>query len=123
MGDDVWGQKYIDNLKEVNIETKFVKITKNHSTGVAQIIVSESGENQIVIVAGANKKLSLQDLEEAKDCITNADVVVVQLETPVDVSIKAIQLCTGVKSTGYISNKFKFNVISDIHIKWCSSVI
>lgn len=96
VGDDIWGQKYIDNLNIENIHTQHVKITENSSTGIAQIIVSDSGENQIVIVAGANNLLCLNDLEEAKYSITNAAVLVVQLETAEEVAIKALKLCKGV---------------------------
>lgn len=96
VGDDIWGPKYIDNLKKENIHTQHVKITENSSTGIAQIIVSESGDNQIVIVAGANNFLCLNDLEEAKDSIADAAVLVVQLETAEEVAIRALKLCKGV---------------------------
>lgn len=73
-----------------------MQITENSSTGIAQIIVSESGENQIVIVAGANNKLCIKDLEDADDAITNAAVLVVQLETAEEVAIRALKQCKGV---------------------------
>lgn len=96
VGDDIWGQKYIDNLKQEKVETQYVEITENTSTGVAQIIVSEPGDNQIVIVAGANNNLYLEDLERAKNAITNAAVLLLQLETAEEVAIKASQMCQGV---------------------------
>ncbi|KAJ8970813.1 hypothetical protein NQ314_001013 [Rhamnusium bicolor] len=82
VGDDVWGRKYIDNLKTENWHSpnKCVRL----------------GENQIVIVAGANKALNVQDVENAQNVISGAAVVVLQLETSVDVAIRAIQLCKGV---------------------------
>lgn len=98
VGDDIWGQKYIDNLKKEKVETQYVEITENSSTGIAQIIVSESGDNQIVIVAGANNNLCLEDLEMAKNVITSAAVLVLQLETAEEVAIKASQMCQGVSN-------------------------
>uniref|UniRef100_T1GPC9 Carbohydrate kinase PfkB domain-containing protein n=1 Tax=Megaselia scalaris TaxID=36166 RepID=T1GPC9_MEGSC len=52
LGKDTWGQKYLGNLQSQGVETSGVKQVDD-TTGIAQIIVSESGENQIVIVAGA----------------------------------------------------------------------
>lgn len=75
-----------------------MKITENSSSGIAQIIVAESGMNQIVIVAGANLKLSENDVEDAKSLISAADVVVLQLETPMETAIKALKLCKGVSN-------------------------
>lgn len=68
--------------------------------------MSESGENQIVIVGGANSNLSLNDLEEAKDAIINAAVLVVQLETAEEIAIKATELCNGVKITRKSNTRF-----------------
>ncbi|XP_074026978.1 ribokinase isoform X2 [Leptinotarsa decemlineata] len=96
VGDDVWGPKYVHNLNKEQVNTQNIKSTDNTSTGVAQIIVSEKGENQIVIVAGANGKLSVEDVEEAQNSITNAKVLVVQLETSEQVAIRAIQFCRGI---------------------------
>lgn len=78
------------------MKVDYVKETESFSTGIAQIIVSDTGENQIVIVAGANNELSVEDVECAKDVISNAAVIVLQLETSEDVAIKACRLCKGV---------------------------
>ncbi|KAJ8946165.1 hypothetical protein NQ318_004418 [Aromia moschata] len=96
VGDDIWGKKYIENLKKENVSTLFVKEMPQVSTGIAQIIVSDSGENQIVIVAGANDELTRQDVENAKTTIKEAAVVVLQLETSVDIAIKTMELCKGI---------------------------
>lgn len=90
VGDDIWGDRYIDNLKSYSIDTRFVSKTSNTSTGTAQITVSQSGENQIVIVAGANKCLTTQDIENASNAIRNAKVLVLQLETTVDIALKVL---------------------------------
>lgn len=98
MGDDEWGKKYIDYLNKLEVDTTYMKITPNCHTGIAQIVVSESGENQIVINAGANSKLTIKDLEEAKEVLKNAAVVVTQLETPTEVALKACELTEGVNN-------------------------
>lgn len=96
MGDDEWGQKYIDYLNSLGVDTRFMKITPNNHTGIAQIVVAESGENQIVINAGANNLLSLEDVEEAREIISTAALVVTQLEIPTAVALRACQLAGGV---------------------------
>lgn len=83
-------------MKEQEVETKFVNKTENASSGIAQIIVSESGENQIVIVAGANNLLTKKDVENAKSDIASAAVVVLQLETSFEVAIAALEISKGV---------------------------
>lgn len=62
LGNDTWGQKYLENFKNEGVEVSGVKVVDD-TTGIAQIIVSESGENQIVIVAGANNHLKEDDVE------------------------------------------------------------
>lgn len=59
-------------------------------------MVSDAGENIITIVAGANDKLSAEDVDRAKDVVANAKVVVMQLETPAEAAVRAMELCTGV---------------------------
>ena len=99
VGEDLWGDKYIANLKEQKVETKYVQKTPNFSSGIAQITVAETGDNQIVIVAGANTQLSPLDVEKAKSEISAAAVLVLQLETSVEVAVRALELCAGVSGT------------------------
>lgn len=123
VGDDIWGQKYIDNLKKEKVETQYVEITENSSTGVAQIIVSEPGDNQIVIVAGANNNLCLKDLEKAEDVIKNAAVLLLQLETAEEVAIKASQMCQGVSNFVNLVLVYFILGILDINTKWCTGFV
>lgn len=66
------------------------------TTGIAQISVAESGENQIVIVPGANNYLTIQDVKNSADIIKNAEVIIGQLETPFESTLEAFKLCNGV---------------------------
>lgn len=71
-------------------------MSQNSSTGIAQIVVAESGENQIVITPGANEELCVNDIEKARTVIESADVLICQLETSPEVAIKAMELCKSV---------------------------
>ncbi|XP_017782669.1 PREDICTED: ribokinase-like [Nicrophorus vespilloides] len=96
VGDDIWADKYIDNLKACKVNTKYMEKTEGYASGVAQITVSADGANQIVIVAGANSKLCPDDVRRSEQAIKNAAVLVCQLETCAEVAIESMQLCGGV---------------------------
>lgn len=89
----MWGRNYLKELNDLGINSEFVKITPGFTSGTAQINVAESGANQIVIVAAANKQLNTDDVEKARSLIENSEVVICQLETSPDVAIKAMELC------------------------------
>lgn len=96
MGSDQWGKNYKEYLKSNGVNVSYVNLTPNETTGIAQISVAENGENQIVIVSGANSKLHLADVELAKDLIINADLIIGQLETPFETTLEAFKLNKGV---------------------------
>lgn len=92
LGDDTFGKDSLKNFHEFNIDTDGVSFTDEASSGVAPISVNPQGQNSIIIVPGANNLLSVEDLETAKDIITNADIVVCQLEIPVEISLAALKI-------------------------------
>src|SRR5687767_8902136 len=47
IGDDVFGQKAITGFNAEHIDTRFIKIAEQHASGVALILVNDSGENEI----------------------------------------------------------------------------
>lgn len=74
MGDDEWGGKYIENLKNLHVSTDYVGIASGKPTGLAQINVAETGENQIVIVPGANDSIVPADVEKLQDVLDSTKV-------------------------------------------------
>lgn len=74
MGDDEWGNKYLENLRNLNVCTEYVGTASGRNTGLAQINVAENGENQIVIVPGANDTLVPADVENAQDVLDASKV-------------------------------------------------
>lgn len=83
VGNDGFGQTLINALKNDNVCTDYIKI-ESCSTGVALITVDKNAENCIVVAPGANFKLTPNDIDENIEAIINSDIVVVQLETPLD---------------------------------------
>ena len=66
-----------------------------HATGTAGILVNDRGENEIVVALGANAHLSAEDIPV--DVISNAGILVAQLESNLDATHHALQLA---KSNG-----------------------
>lgn len=83
VGNDGFGQTLINALDKDNVNTDYIK-TDDISTGVALITVDKNAENSIVVAPGANYKLKEEDIDECIDAIKTSDIVVVQLETPIN---------------------------------------
>jgi ribokinase len=84
VGDDLFGPAYVDNLNARGIDTSCVRMTPGVSTGVAPIFVDSSGQNRILVVKGANDRLTPSDIDDAADLLRAADAVVLQLEVPLE---------------------------------------
>lgn len=83
VGDDSFGQTMINALKNDNVDTKYIDIEQG-PTGVALITVDKNAENSIVVAPGANYKVDKSYIDKNIDAIKNSDIVVVQLETPLE---------------------------------------
>ncbi len=65
----------------------------NKGTGTAFITINElNGENQILIVQGANMDISISDIDALEDEIASRDIYLTQLETPIDTVIHSLKL-------------------------------
>jgi ribokinase len=91
VGDDMFGEATIQNFNNLGIDTSRVLMTPGVSTGVAPIFVDSAGQNRILVVKGANDRLSPDDIYAAEDVISSADIVVFQLEIPLQTTILALE--------------------------------
>src|SRR6266851_3360394 len=80
VGRDAFGDKTLDNFRAENIDTTFVTVAPERSTGVAAIIVDDAARNAILVVPGANRELSPDDVRQAESAIRFADLLLCQLE-------------------------------------------
>ena len=92
VGNDLFGQQTLDNLRGHRIDTIFVGNDPAQPTGLASIYVSDAGENCIAVAAGANGRLTPADVHAAAGAIRAADAVICQLETPVASAIEAFRI-------------------------------
>ena len=83
VGDDVFGEQALKGLKEDGINIDYAVKDPLVPTGIAQIVVDEEGKNIIVVAPGANQNLCEQDITNARKAILASDILLLQLETPI----------------------------------------
>lgn len=83
VGEDIFGQQAVEGFAKEGIVTDFCLTTKDKASGVALITVNAEGENEIVVASGANNELMQSDLDEAESAFAAADLILLQLETPI----------------------------------------
>lgn len=83
VGNDIYGKNLKNSLKKVGVGIKKI-ISINKETGKAFIQVDHTGENVITIIPGANDLLSKEIIEKNKKTIKAADIILLQLEIPLD---------------------------------------
>jgi len=91
VGDDIFGQDMRRNLAGEGIHTDFVFESKGVSSGVAVITIEESGQNNIVVIAGANGLVTPEDVQQAQPAITGAQVLLCQMEVPMAANLAALR--------------------------------
>jgi ribokinase len=83
LGNDAFGTQLRSHLENSGVNIDGVA-TSDGTSGVAVIVVSEMGENSIVVTPGANAKVTPQDIETNLYSIRNAGMVLAQLEIPIE---------------------------------------
>jgi ribokinase len=95
VGRDVFGEGTLNNFREQGIDTGRVLFDENRFSGVAPIFVDDNARNFIVIVPGANSGLSPADAQAAREVILAADILICQLEIPVETTLEAFRIAKG----------------------------
>lgn len=83
VGEDGFGQTLINSLKNDKVDTTYIQTAKG-ATGVALITVDKNAQNSIVVSPGANFEVKEDDIDNNIEAIKNSDIVVLQLETPLN---------------------------------------
>ncbi len=81
-GADAAGDRLLAALESEGIETKNVERTEEADTGTAIVLVSDAGENMIVVVAGANGEVDGDYVDAVADDLALADTLLLQFEVP-----------------------------------------
>ncbi len=94
VGDDAYGQSALGYYKKVGLDVSSSLVTKNKTTGTAQIWVDKNGDNSIVVTPGANELLSADYVISNKEVIESADIIVLQMEIPYETVRMACKLAS-----------------------------
>lgn len=84
VGDDAYGEQLRTALLAEGIDCQAVTPVSGESTGVALIVVDDSSQNAIVIVAGGNGHLTASVVDSFDALLSGAEVIICQLEVPLD---------------------------------------
>jgi ribokinase len=90
VGNDADAEDALALLREGGVNLGQIVVVNDAATGVALITVAKSGENQIVVAPGANRRLTAESL-----VIPQADALICQLEVPTDTIAHAARNFSG----------------------------
>jgi len=103
IGDDIFGQRALAGFETDGIDTRFVLRTSGAASGIALINVDAGGENSISVASGANALLTVADIEKAAEVFAAADILLLQLESPLE-TVEAAVRKAGEKAVPVILN-------------------
>jgi len=90
IGNDDYGKLALDSLKQNNIDTSNIIISKEHQTGVAGIHVdSNSGQNSITVIRGAPASFTKDEIDI--NVIKKSKIFLTQLEIPIEVTLYSLK--------------------------------
>lgn len=92
IGKDENGYTLLKCLENDNINTKHILRDESKATGMAIITVNSEGNNSIIVLPGSNMNISKSEILKAEEAIKDSDIVVTQLETPMDAAVEAFKL-------------------------------
>ncbi len=112
VGPDVFGEKMKSQFSLEGLPSEFILTDETEPTGVAQILVSDKGQNSIAVAPGANMKLSIKDIQSFEDKILEAKGVLLQLEIPMS-TVEYIAQIAHTKNLKLILNPAPAQKIND----------
>jgi len=89
VGPDAFGDAVVAALHAEGVRAEHVTRVPEAATGIAMVIVAATGENSIVVAPGANSRLDRAVLDDLSSVCQPGDVLVLQLEVPVDTCLAA----------------------------------
>jgi ribokinase len=82
VGKDLFGEATVRNFNSFGVDTTHVKIVEGAPTGVAPIFVEPGGQNRIIVVKGANDRLTPADVDAAAAELSRVHTIIMQFEVP-----------------------------------------
>jgi ribokinase len=122
VGCDAFGEEMLAGLKASGVNTSGVARRSEGASGTALIVLDATGQNQIVVTAGANGTLSAADVQRHESDIRASRALLVQLETPLESVTAALRLARAAKVLT-ILNPAPFAPVSDELLGLCDFLI
>lgn len=94
VGNDIFGNQALQQFQQEGINTEYIISDPKNPSGVALITLDAKGENTIVVAQGANGALTTEDVNKTEKEFEKADIILMQLETPLDTIRSAIALAS-----------------------------
>ncbi len=91
VGSDSFGQEVLKSLQTAGVNTDYVLVDETASSGVAAIAVDDAGENQIIIIPGANGRIDGTDVERLESLLLGANALLLQFEISMSAVWRATQ--------------------------------
>ena len=93
IGEDINGQMAIELYKKNKIDPKTVFISKEFPTGVAGIMINKSdGTNAIIVYPGASMEITIEEVNQFSNLLSNCKVFLTQLEIKKEVTLHSLKL-------------------------------
>jgi ribokinase len=120
-GYDIFGKQSIELLEKEGIDISCIQRDHYQPSGVALITVDDKGENCIVVAPGANAALTVEDIDEVKEKIENASLLLIQLETPIE-TVEHVATIAASKKIKFILNPAPAAKLNDELLKKISII-
>lgn len=89
VGDDLFKDLLLETPKAAGIDLSHVVVRKGVSSGVGHVtleVTNHTAQNRIIVLPGANQTLTVEEVSWIKDAIASYDIVLLQLEVPIEVN-------------------------------------
>ena len=92
VGRDNFGDIALTELTKLGVPTEGIVVDPEVGTGIAVIGVDARAQNAITVIGGANMAIDTRDIEQARKSLEAADMLLLQLETPLDAALAAADI-------------------------------
>ncbi|NJK73061.1 MAG: ribokinase [Microcoleus sp. SU_5_6] len=92
VGNDKFAEELLTNLQSFGLNTDNVSIDQKTHSGVAIIAVEDSGQNNIIVIPGANNNVGKEDIERLTKLLPGATALLLQLEIPLPIVLRAAEV-------------------------------
>lgn len=92
VGSDSFATRLLTNLRDADISVEAVRRENACASGLAVVAVEDSGQNSILVVPGANGRVTIETLSEHEHRIASSEMLLCQLELPTETVIRGIEV-------------------------------